>query len=309
MKLSVVTTLYESTPHLEEFHKRILRAAGHLTRDFELIYVNDGSPDESLALALALAKGDHRVQIVDLSRNFGQHKAVMTGLSYARGKRVFLIDCDLEESPEWLGDFNQTMDRSRCDVVYGVQERRKGGWFERVSGETFYFVINSLCHVSIPRNILLARLMTGDYVKSLVAHREREIFLAGLWQITGYHQVPQVVRKVSNSPTTYRLPQKIDLAFDALTSFSAKPLVYAFYTGALITTLSLAFALYFFLFQLIYGTVISGWTSLIVSVWFLGGFIIFLIGLLGVYLSKVYSETKQRPYTIIRRVYQGKKRS
>ncbi len=140
MKLSVVTTLYQSALYLPEFHKRIVDAAADISSDFEVIYVNDGSPDDSLAISINIAQLDPRVVVVDLARNFGQHKAIMTGLKYARGELVFLIDSDLEEAPELISDFSACMTRIECDVVFGVQKRRKGAAFERMSGAAFLAV-------------------------------------------------------------------------------------------------------------------------------------------------------------------------
>ena len=120
MDLSVVTTLYRSQPYVEEFYRRICAAAAAITPDFELILVNDGSPDASLEVAVALFQLDERVRVIDLSRNFGHHRAIMTGLAHARGDLVFLIDCDLEEEPELLSRFHARLVETRADVIYGT---------------------------------------------------------------------------------------------------------------------------------------------------------------------------------------------
>lgn len=134
-KLSIVSTLYQSASHINEFHQRVTTVAKLIAdEDYEIILVNDGSPDESLNLSLSLAKDDPHLVVVDLSRNFGHHKAMMTGLIYSRGELVFLIDSDLEEQPEWLLQFYGEMKRLVSDVIYGVQTRRKGRIFERLSG-------------------------------------------------------------------------------------------------------------------------------------------------------------------------------
>ena len=123
MKLSIVATLYQSAPYIDEFHKRASASAKQLLGDdYEIVLVNDGSPDNSLDLAIRLTERDSHVVVVDLSRNFGHHKAMMTGLAHAKGELVFLIDSDLEEEPEWLLSFASAMLDKRCDVVYGVQE-------------------------------------------------------------------------------------------------------------------------------------------------------------------------------------------
>ena len=128
MKFSIVSTLYQSAPYIVEFYQRATAVAQQFAGDdYEIILVNDGSPDNSCELAIKLTETDNHVVVIDLSRNFGHHKAIMTGLVQALGEYIFLIDCDLEEEPEWLSRFTMKMGREQCDVVYGVQERRKGG--------------------------------------------------------------------------------------------------------------------------------------------------------------------------------------
>src|SRR6185503_18857227 len=131
VRVSVVTSMFRSSPFLEEFYARTVKAISAISSSYEIVFVNDGSPDDSLAVALRLRERDPRVRIVDLSRNFGHYRALMTGLAHARGEAVYLLDSDLEEQPEWLGPFFQEMQRSGADVIYGVQRTRRGGWVER----------------------------------------------------------------------------------------------------------------------------------------------------------------------------------
>ncbi len=308
MELSIVTTMYHSAPYLREFYERVSKAACKITENYEIIFVNDGSPDNSLELAVTLQKKDSRVTVVDLSRNFGHHRAMMIGLGYARGEKVFLIDCDLEEEPELLEAFHEKFQESECDVIYGVQETRKGGAFERITGSLFYTVFNRLSGIRIPHNLVTARIMSSRYVKSLLLYKEREIFIAGLWHITGYRQEPLVIQKLSREGTNYSLRKKITIAINAITSFSDKPLTFIFYTGIFISSVSALYILYLFIRKIFSGITISGWTSLVVSVWFLGGLTIFFIGVIGIYLSKIFIETKERPYSIIRDIYRQDKK-
>ncbi len=304
MKLSIVASLYRSSPHIAEFHRRATAAARQLAgEDYEIVLVNDGSPDNSLDLAVALTQQDEHVVVVDLSRNFGHHKAMMTGLAHARGERVFLIDVDLEEEPEWLLPFAQQMDADRCDVVYGVQEVRKGGWFERWSGQWFYRLFKAMTGMALPENVVTARLMTRRYVEALLRHEEREVFLAGLWHITGFLQRPQIVKKHSTSRTTYTLRRKLSILVNSVTSFSNAPLVGIFYVGTAISLVAMVYALYVLFIWAFLAQPLSGWTSVILSIWLLGGMIISFIGVVGIYLSKVFSETKRRPYTIVRDIH------
>lgn len=303
MKLSIVTTLYYSAPYLHEFYQRVCRAAEQLTDDYDVTFVNDGSPDESLAIARALVEQDPRVRVIDLSRNYGHHKAIMTGLVHTSGDLVFLIDCDLEEKPELLGFFATRMQNTGADVVYGLLEQRKGAMFERLSGSVFYRLYNFLSDYPVPPNCTLTRLMSRRYVKALVQHRDTEIFLAGLWAMTGFLQVPVPVTKVHKGSTTYTLPRKLSAAVNAVTSFSNKPLVYIFYLGGIIISLASLAACYLIVRSLVWGDFLVGWPSLVVSVWLLGGLMLFCQGVIGIYLAKVFMETKKRPYTIIRAIY------
>ncbi|MEM8539241.1 MAG: glycosyltransferase family 2 protein [Pseudomonadota bacterium] len=308
MKLSIVTTLYNSERHLQEFHQRASKAAkGVAGDDYEIVMVNDGSPDGSLAMAVGLSEEDPHVIVIDLSRNFGHHKAMMTGLDHARGDLVFLIDSDLEEQPEWLEEFHAKLDTGGHDVVFGVQDNRKGGWFERQSGSAFYRIFNAVSDVPLPADIVTTRLMRRDYVRALVAHREREMIISGLWAMTGFDQQPHTVKKASGSKTTYTLRRKVVLAINAITSFSNTPLVMIFYFGLTISVLASIYIAFLVFNWAFLARPLSGWTSLMGSIWLLGGLIISFIGVIGIYLAKIFTETKQRPYTIVRQIHGQRK--
>src|ERR1051325_9753130 len=306
MDLSIVTSLYHSAPYLEEFYARACAAAERVANDFEIILVNDGSPDNSLEIALSLYEKDRRVKLVDLSRNFGHHKALMTGLEHAVGDLIFLVDSDLEEEPELLEKFYDQLKLSGADVVFGVQQKRKGNYFERITGALFFKVFNLLSTHPIPVNHLTARLMTRNYVTALLRHREREFVLSGLWVLTGFNQIPIAVTKHHQSTSTYGLRQKVAHLVNAITSFSSKPLVVIFYLGCVISLLASIAAIDLMVRKIIFGTLLEGWASLIVSIWLLGGMTIFCLGLIGIYISKVFIEVKQRPYTIVRELYDHK---
>lgn len=304
MKISIVATLYQSAPYIIEFYQRASAAAKQLAgEDYEIILVNDGSPDNSLETAVQLTERDSHVAVVDLSRNFGHHKAMMTGLAHAKGDQIFLIDSDLEEDPNWLIDFAEQMAKDECDVVYGVQAQRKGGFVERWSGQWFYKIFKVFTGLALPENIVTARLMTRRYVDALLRHGEREVFIAGLWHITGFAQRPQVVTKHSSSETTYTFRRKMSLLINSVTSFSNAPLIGIFYIGTLISLIAAGSIGYLIIQWMFLAKPLGGWTSVMASIWLLGGMVISFIGVVGIYLSKIFSETKQRPYTIVRQIY------
>lgn len=305
MKLSIVATLYQSAPYLPEFYTRSCAAAAKITPDFEIVLVNDGSPDNSLEIARALVQENSRVRVVDLSRNFGHHKAMMTGLIHSKGDLVFLIDSDLEEEPELLTKFCEAREASGADVVYGVQEKRKGKLFERVSGSAYFKVFNAFSAYPIPANHLTARLMTRRYVNALVRYQESEFVMSSLWALTGFKQIPISVQKHLKSTSSYGLRKKIAHLVNAITSSSNKPLIVIFYLGCLILLISSIAAVDLVYRKVAFGILLEGWASLIVSLWLLGGITIFCLGVIGIYLAKIFNEVKRRPYTIVRGVYES----
>ena len=305
MDLSIVTTMYYSAPYVREFYERIRSAAQKITNDYEIIFVNDGSPDDSLDIAVSLYEKNPKVRVIDLSRNFGHHKAMMTGLLHANGDLVFLIDCDLEEEPELLKKFyTKHKNNNGVDVVYGIQKARKGRFVEKISGNIFYWLFNLFSSYPVPSNLVTARLMSKRYVENLVQHRDREVFMAGLWAITGFEQIPIIVTKHDKGKSSYNLRKKVSLFVNSITSFSNKPLLFIFYLGVMIFFIASTAALYLIIRKVFFGILLAGWASLMVTVWLLGGLIIFCLGLIGIYLSRVFMETKKRPYTIIRQTYQ-----
>jgi len=300
MKYSIVTTLYNSEQYVNEFYDRTINALKRLGKiNYEIIFVNDGSPDDSLNIVKNICKTDKNILIVNLSKNFGHHKALISGLEVASGDKIFLIDSDLEESPEWLLEFDKIMNKEKCEVVYGVQNSRKGKFFERITGCIFYWIFNLLSEVKIPTNNVTARLMNKKYVLSLLKYKENEIFLDGIFAITGYKQIKCEVKKENISVTTYSFNKKVDMFLNSIASFSSKPLIMVFYIGVIISFVSFI-ALLFILYQWVFHDIsVVGWTSIIISIWIIGGLIMSFLGIIGIYLSKIFTETKSRPRVII----------
>jgi putative glycosyltransferase len=302
MKLSIVTTLYRSAPFIEEFVRRVNAEAKKITDDYEIIMVDDGSPDNSLLLALDIQKVDTHIHIIELSRNFGHHKAMMAGLDYARGEHVFLIDVDLEEPPELLTRFRDEMQQGSWDVVYGVQKERAGGTIKKIGGQIGWWFIQILVPVKIPRNLSTVRLMKSAYVRQLVRHKEHMTAISGLWVLTGFHQHGLLFDKTSRQESTYTFVKRAKALLDSVTSFSQVPLYGIFTLGVVIFLVSLLTTIALIV-RKIQGHVLDGWVSVMVSVWGLGGLILLCIGLVGLYISRIFIETKNRPYVIIRNVF------
>lgn len=302
MKLSVVTTLYQSAPYIEEFVRRVSVEAKKITDDYEIVMVDDGSLDNSLITALDIQKSDPHLHIIELSRNFGHHKAMMTGLECARGKLVFLIDVDLEESPELLTRFHDEMKKGDWDVIYGIQKERKGGLIKKVGGRFGWWLIQLLVPVEIPYNLSTVRLMCSTYVSQLIRHKEHMTAIGGLWVLTGFRQHGLLFDKTSRGESTYGFLKRLRSLLDSVTSFSQVPLYGVFFLGLTIFFVSSLVTVALIIRRLA-GHVLEGWVSVMVSVWGLGGLILLCIGLVGLYISRIFIETKNRPYVIVRNVY------
>jgi putative glycosyltransferase len=303
-ELSIVSTLYRSEGTVREFYGRLVETAERLGASFEIVFVNDGSPDRSAELVGELVKQDPRVVLVDLSRNFGHHQAAVAGLSHARGRRIFIIDVDLEEQPEWLPEFVAEHDRTQADVVYGVSRVRKGTLPRRLFGAVFWKLFNALSETPVPANPCTVRLMSRRYVDALLRLPDKNLFLAGNYAWVGF---PQVAHPVENGlrPTasTYTASRLIALFLDAVTSFTSYPLRLIFLSGVTIALVSVLAGTILLTWKLAAPWSISlGWPSIMVSLWFLGGTIIAFIGVIGIYLSKIFNEAKDRPLFLVKEI-------
>ncbi|MEQ1637315.1 MAG: glycosyltransferase family 2 protein [Methylococcales bacterium] len=304
MQLSIVTTLYQSAPYLDEFLERMGSSAQQITHDYEIILVNDGSPDQSLQKALAAQAQDAHLKIIELSRNFGHHEAGMVGLEAALGNYVFLIDSDLEEAPELILAFWQDMQSNQeLDVVYGVQEQRKGNWSEQLFGNLFYRIFNQLSSIKLVPNLLTVRLMKRAFVDAITQYQERNLFVAGIMAHAGFNQQAKVVTKKSKPHSTYTLGRQLKLFITCITSFSSKPLEYCFIVGCCIWFFLLLSSVYFGVQVLVFSVNPSTLQAITLATGFITGSVLTCTGLLGLYVASMTTEIKQRPRAIIKTIY------
>lgn len=308
MKLSVVTTLYKSKNFLEIFLKEISSAIETLAiENFELVFVNDGSPDDSVAYLLERKKDISQIKIIDLSRNFGHHYAIQAGLNYASGEYVFLIDNDLETPPSILVDFfNEIKKDNTLDVVYGYQEARKGNFIEKKTGSVFWVLINKLSDTKIPHNILTERLMTKQYVNELLRLQDANLFMGGMMYWVGFNQKGIPVKKGQREgASTYSIKRRAELMLQAITSFSGKPLEWLFYIGISISFFSFLFLIYLAIQKIIHQDEVQlGWTSIVAINVLILGIISTFLGLIGIYIFKIFKQVQGRPNAIIKKIYE-----
>jgi len=305
-KLSIVTTVYKSSDYIDNFFEKADAALLDINcTNFEIIVVNDGSPDDSLKKLISIKNSkSYPITIIDFSRNYGHHNAIHAGLSMADGDYIFLIDSDLETEPSIIKDFINTMNLTDCDVVFGYQEVRKGGLFEKLSGKLFWKTFNFLSNTQIQENILTERLMTRKYIDNLLALNDKNLFMAGMMYWIGFTQIGiPVLKKLRDGKSSYSLFKRLNLMFNAISSYSSKPLVLLFYFGLLVSALSLLIGIYFSIRKILHPELILlGWSSIILTVIFCFGLLITSIGIIGIYLAKIFNQTLNRPLYIIKNI-------
>ena len=300
--VSVVVPLYNEEGNVTELLRRIdgvMRALDSIDA-YEIVAVNDGSSDATLDLLRALRAQYPQLVVVSLSRNFGHQIAATAGIDQARGDAVILMDGDLQDPPELIGDFIAKWHEG-YDVVYATRRRRKGeSAFKLLTASAFYRVTKQLTKVSIPVDTGDFRLMSRRVVDALGKTRERHRFLRGLVSWVGFRQVGIVYDRDSRhaGKTKYPISKMLRFAIDGITSFSEAPLRFATYFGFTVSLFAFAYAAIVLAFKLL-DLNNPGYTSMMVAILFLGGVQLIGIGILGEYVGRIYDEIKARPLYLI----------
>ncbi len=306
-QISIVSTLYRSEVFLDEFIQRCYDAVNSINcTEFEIVMVNDGSPDNSLQKILQLKKQHPQIKVLDLSRNFGHHYALVAGMNYSRGELIFIIDCDMEVDPVVLKEFYDELTNKNYDVVYGFQENRKGKFLEKILGGLFWKTFNFLSDTKIPANPLTERIMTRKYVDALLQLGDKNLFLAGMMYWSGFNQSGMPVTKsLRKGQATYTIRKRMILLIEAISSFSAYPLKMLFILGSLLTITAFCFGA-FIIFRKIFmpSSLLMGYSSLAVLILFSTGIIMTSLGVFGIYLEKMYNQVKNRPLFIVKNIYE-----
>ena len=307
MLISVVTTSYNSSNHINEFIERISNIFANKSFAYEIIIVDDGSTDNTLDIIKNSQLNFANIILIELSRNFGHHPAIRCGLEHANGDLIYLIDSDLEEEPELFDEFYKELKVKDLDLVFGQQEFRRGNLLEKVSGNIFYFVIEHFGGFKIPKNIVTARLMNRNYLNAYLSFGEREFLLGGITKLTGFKQKGLTIIKKRIYKTNYTLLKKFQVLVRSITNYSSRPLYLLFCAGLIISIISFFMILYFFLLSIFKDIQVSGWLTIVSLSWLGIGITILSNGILAVYLKTIFTEVKGRPTTLIRNIYRSKK--
>lgn len=302
--LSVVVPCYNEEDGVLELHRRVSAVCHGCVGDaYELVLVNDGSSDATWKIMRELSEVDKHVVAVNLSRNHGHQLALSAGLQMCRGERIFILDADLQDPPELLPKMMERMDGG-CDVVYGQRIKREGETaLKKASAFAFYRLLNSMVDIDIPRDTGDFRLMSRRAVDILNSMPEHHRFIRGMVSWIGMRQEALPYERAARfaGETKYPISKMIQFAIDAITGFSIRPLRMASYLGicfGIATLLLLAYVLvHYFL-----GNTVEGWTSLAVIILALGSVQLFVAGVMGEYLGRLYIESKGRPLFVIQEV-------
>lgn len=300
--LSVVIPCYNEELNLDLLHTRVSAAArAAVGEDYEIVLINDGSKDGSWAVMQRLAASDPRLVAINLSRNHGHQLALTAGLDLCCGAQILIIDADLQDPPELLSDMRATMAAQGADVVYAVRRKREGEtFFKKVTAAAFYRVLDRVTDTPIPLDTGDFRLMSRRALDALLSLPEQARFIRGMVAWVGFRQVPFVYDRAERhaGDTNYPLGKMIRLALDAVTGFSTAPLRFASHVGLALTGASLLLFVYIAI-GFFTGSAVQGWTSTMLVVVLLGAVQMFVLGMIGEYLGRLYVESKRRPLYLV----------
>jgi glycosyltransferase involved in cell wall biosynthesis len=299
--ISIVIPVYKAEGCLEELYRRLKSSLESITTDFEIVLVEDCGGDQSWPMIVDLAQRDARVKGIQFSRNFGQHYGITAGLDHCNGDWVVVMDCDLQDRPEEIPRLYAKA-REGYDVVLARRGQRNDPVFKRLTSWLFYKLFSYLADMDYDGETGNFRIISRKVVISFRAMRERLRFFGGLVSWMGFPAASIDVKHDERfqGQTSYTFSKLWKLASETIIAYSDKPLRLSIRFGFLISSLAFFYGSYVIYQALVHGTSILGWSSLIVSMYFLGGIIISILGVIGVYLGKAFDEMKQRPLYIIR---------
>lgn len=303
IELSVVIPIFNEEKNIPLLFERLHTSVSQITPSYELIFVNDGSKDNSLLELVKISEQDSRVFYINFSRNFGHQIAVTAGLDASRGRAVVIIDGDMQDPPELIPALYAKY-KEGFEVVYAQRRKREGdSFFKKITAKYFYRTLKKLTSIDIPLDTGDFRLIDRKIVDNLKQMPERNKFLRGQIAWLGYRQTSVLFDrdKRQHGKSGYPLSKMLKFAMDGITGFSAKPLAFVTRVGFVMSILSFVIILYAIYSHFILHRTITGWTSLIISTMFIGGVQLLSIGIIGEYISRINNNVLQRPLYIVER--------
>ena len=303
-KISIVVPMYYEEEVAKECYSRLKGILEKIENyNYEIIFINDGSKDKTLPILMEIAEKDKNVKIISFARNFGHQCAVTAGLQYVTGDAIVIIDADLQDPPELIPDMLKLWEDGN-DVIYGKRKSREGeSKFKLLTASMFYKTLNALSDVEIPKDTGDFRLVDRKVVDVINSLPEHNKFLRGLFSWVGFKQTPFEYERKERfaGKTKYPLKKMLKLAKDGIFSFSTKPLKIVGAMGIISIIISILILIYAILsYAFNWNNLTAGWTSLMVTMTFLGGMILVSLWMIGEYIGRIYDETKRRPQYIIK---------
>jgi dolichol-phosphate mannosyltransferase len=286
---------------LQSLYDRLVSTLSQITQDFEIIMVNDASGDNAWDEIKKLSKIDSRVKGINLSRNFGQHRAITAGLDYAQGDWVVVMDCDLQDQPEEIIKlYNKAQEG--YDIVWGQRVQRQDSFFKKTSSKLFHIIYNYFTELNKDETIANFSIVSHQVINQMSKMKEQNRNYPIFVEWLGFKSTQIPIKHASREcgKSSYTFNKLINMAIDNIVSQSNKPLKLSIKFGFSISLLSVLYAIYLIIRYFIYKTPIEGWTSVMVSIYFIGGLLFANLGVLGLYIGKIFDETKDRPLYIIR---------
>jgi polyisoprenyl-phosphate glycosyltransferase len=305
--VSLVVPVYNESEVIGVFYDRATKALAALDGfDYEILFVDDGSRDNSYKQLAGFAAQNPHIRVLKFSRNFGHQIAITAGIDHARGNCVVIIDADLQDPPEVIAAMIERW-REGFDVVYGVRAEREGeGAMKLATASAFYRLLQRLTNIPIPADVGDFRLMSRRAVDQLKLLREKDRFVRGLVSWIGFNQTGLTYSRDKRfaGTTKYPLRKMIKFAFDGITSFSTAPLKLATWSGYSASLLAFLYLASVFVQKLL-GYTVEGWATIMVAVLFLGGVQLVCLGILGEYLGRIFNEVKPRPMYVVEEILQA----
>jgi dolichol-phosphate mannosyltransferase len=299
--IAVIIPIYNEQDNILELHSRLSSVLSKISNIYELIFVNDGSTDDSFIKIIELEKKDKHVSYINLTRNFGHQVAVSAGLKYCRANAVVIIDADLQDPPELISDLHEEYIKG-FDVVYAKRRQRKGeSLLKKTTAKLYYRILKKLVSFEIPLDAGDYRLISKKVVDAINKMPEQNKFLRAQIAWLGFQQTyvlfDRDTRKHGKSGYTYS--KMLRLALDGITGFSDKPLLFVSRLGFVISLFSFLIIIYAIFSHFVLQETITGWTSLIISATFIGGIQLLSIGVIGEYISRINVNVKGRPLFVV----------
>jgi dolichol-phosphate mannosyltransferase len=301
-KITIVIPLFNEASNLEKLLKELDINTIDLPYQFSYLFIDDGSSDGSLSIIKKLSESNTKIKYIEFSKNFGHQLALKAGIDHSHTDAIISMDADLQHPPDIIPDLIKEWEKG-YDVVFTIRkEDKKLPYFKRKTSKYFYKLINYLAQIKIEEGAADFRLMDKQVVEEFRKFNEKDLFIRGLVSWLGFKQKGIIYEPQERFSGTskYTLKKMINFAIQGITSFSIKPLYLTIYFGTMISIISILFYVLYLFYAFYYDTVISGWASLLSTVVFFGGLNLTVLGIIGIYIGKMFMQTKNRPNYIIR---------